>query len=280
MGCRAHAPSRHAPPPPPTIGAARYFSASVQPPQTVEAARLEVDFNRGNAGPHTADKIRELWPATVWLHTAPGLCELRQSKDSPTNLHLRATYPANTFGPFNQACQWRLKSHIPYSRGYLSYKVRFSPDFDFRRGGKLPGLVGGRANTGGERPTGMDGFSARVMWRENGAVVQYVYHQDQEAQFGDDYPWNKGHPRHFTKGVWHSIEVVVEANTPGKYDGSMRAWMDGDLALEHEGIRLRATDEYGVDGFYFSTFFGGNDPSWAPTKDEYIEFDDFVILLR
>ena len=29
--------------------------------------------------------------------------------------------------------------------------------------------------------------------------------------------------------------------------------------------------------FAFSTFFGGSDPMWAPTKDERITFDRFVI---
>jgi hypothetical protein len=30
-------------------------------------------------------------------------------------------------------------------------------------------------------------------------------------------------------------------------------------------------------GFYFSTFFGGGDLSWAPEKDQYVQFDDFVL---
>ena len=50
---------------------------------------------------------------------------------------------------------------------------------DFVKGGKLPGLFGGEGNTGGGIPTGMDGFSARMMWRGSGRVVQYVYYPDQ-----------------------------------------------------------------------------------------------------
>jgi hypothetical protein len=34
---------------------------------------------------------------------------------------------------------------------------------------------------------------------------------------------------------------------------------------------------YSIDALYFSTFFGGDDATWAPTKDETVDFDDFVI---
>jgi hypothetical protein len=50
----------------------------------------------------------------------------------------------------------------------LSYYVRFSENFDFVKGGKLPGLFGGVGNSGGEIPDGTDGFSTRFMWRRNG----------------------------------------------------------------------------------------------------------------
>lgn len=49
----------------------------------------------------------------------------------------------------------------------LSYEVRFSDDFDWVKGGKLPGLYGGRGASGGLRED-QDleaGFSARLMWR-------------------------------------------------------------------------------------------------------------------
>ena len=71
----------------------------------------------------------------------------------------------------------------------MSYDVQFEEGFDFVKGGKLPGLFGGEGNTGGGIPTGMDGFSARMMWRGNGRVVQYVYYPDQPEHFGHDMPW-------------------------------------------------------------------------------------------
>jgi len=34
---------------------------------------------------------------------------------------------------------------------------------------------------------------------------------------------------------------------------------------------------FSIDALYFSTFFGGGDASWAPTAEQRIDFDDFVI---
>ena len=60
--------------------------------------------------------------------------------------------------------QWRLELGDDYDELYLTYRVRFADEFNFVKGGKLPGLVGGEANTGGRVPTGRDGWSARMMW--------------------------------------------------------------------------------------------------------------------
>ena len=32
---------------------------------------------------------------------------------------------------------------------------------------------------------------------------------------------------------------------------------------------------FGIDQFKFTTFFGGNDETWAPKKDERLYFKDF-----
>ena len=44
-------------------------------------------------------------------------------------------------------------------------RMKFGPDFDWVRGGKLPGLCGAGCMTGCKEVTGLDGFSSRHMWR-------------------------------------------------------------------------------------------------------------------
>jgi hypothetical protein len=145
------------------------------------------------------------------------------------------------------------------------------------KGGKILGFAGGAANTGGDKPNDQDGWSARMMWRPDGRIVQYVYHPDQLDIYGQDFPWNVGGQRLFTTGKWHRVEHRIVMNTPGQHDGRIQGWLDGVLALDVSGLRFRDVDRYAIDLFYFSTFFGGNDASWAPTRDESVCFDDFVI---
>jgi hypothetical protein len=55
--------------------------------------------------------------------------------------------------------------------------VLFPGNFDFRLGGKLPGMHGGNLMCSGSKmlPNGTNCFSTRLMWRENGAGEVYFY---------------------------------------------------------------------------------------------------------
>ena len=112
------------------------------------------------------------------------------------------------------------------------------------------------------------------MWVDNGAPISYLYHPEKSSSYGENNPWNG--PR-FVPGQWTTVETRVKLNTPGQHDGVVQAWQNGQLVFEREGMRFRDTADVQIDKLMFSTFFGGNDGSWAPTQDEHIDFDDFVI---
>jgi len=69
----------------------------------------------------------------------------------------------------------------------------------------------------------------------------------------------------------------VVLNTVGASDGILEAWFDGSKVLENNRMEYRTTQSVGINLFYFSTFFGGNDPSWAPATDQTLYYDNFVI---
>jgi hypothetical protein len=189
---------------------------------------------------------------------------------------LRVIYPKGAVGASAGGALWRMRIGR-FEELYCSYYVRFDPDFDFVKGGKLPGLAGGTANTGGVKPTGSDGWSARMMWRAGGEVVQYVYHADQPTIYGEDFRWNLGGRRVFRPGSWHRVEHRIVINSPGQRNGIVQGWFDGVLALDRRDVRFRDVDAFAIDSFLFSTFFGGSDSTWAPQKPEGITFDQFVI---
>ncbi len=161
---------------------------------------------------------------------------------------------------------------------YLRYYVRFQPGFQFVMGGKLPGMAGGTNNSGGNKPTGYDGWSGRLMWRTGGAIQNYMYLPTDTGVYGEEMNWTYGGTaRKFTPGKWQCVEMQYTMNTPGQSNGIARSWLDGDLALSRTNVRYRETTKLAIDNFTFSTFFGGSGPQWASTQDQYIYYDNIVM---
>ena len=220
---------------------------------------LAVEFSQTPIGPYEQQQARDQWPGLQWF----ALRERGEivSDGAYRDRSLRVGYPAGSVGPSEGGGQFRVR--LPArDEYYLSYMLKFEEGFDFRRGGKLPGLCGGRANTGGNRPTG-DGWSARYMWRGDGRIVVYLYHLDQRGRYGD-----------------YQLTQRIRVNTPGEPDGHLQVWVDGREALHRQDIRYRSVPGAQVDTFYFSTFHGGNTPDWAPRTDSFALFDQFRIGIR
>jgi hypothetical protein len=154
---------------------------------------------------------------------------------------------------------------------YLSYSFRFKKDFQYRLGGKLPGLYGGMGNSGGNIPNGYDGFSTRFMWRKNGEGELYAY-LPSSKEWGTSL--GKG-SWFFKSGEWHKLQHKLKLNEAGKENGEIRIWLDHQLVYQQKGLEFRKTDSLKINGIFFSTFFGGNDSTWASPEDTYIDFDNF-----
>lgn len=182
---------------------------------------------------------------------------------------LTSIFPAGIYG--NETSGFSFGARIkPSMTKVIQYEVKFSEDFDFVKGGKLPGLCGGRNASGGTPATGKNGFSARLMWRRNGQLVSYVYHVDQKTEYGDDFQWigQSQKPVHLKRGVWHKIKMEVSMNGAGKSNGTIRGFFNGSLVFEKNDFLFRTVERIKVDRLCFNTFFGGGDQSWAPSKDE------------
>lgn len=162
---------------------------------------------------------------------------------------------------------------------YYGFRVKFSDDFDFVWGGKLPGLAGGNGNSGGKVPNGHDGWSVRVMWNDENKFVSYVYHPDQEGKYGDAFIWDMGEQANgqIERGKWHTLQTRVQLNRPGEKDGSVIAWLNGKKVLVKEGLRFRDINGLEIDHFHFVSFFGGHGPKWAPKVDQVAFIDDVRI---
>lgn len=194
---------------------------------------------------------------------------------------MRVTYPAGSASPAVAresgaaigGAQFYADLPIPDQEQLtLSYFVRFSEDFDFVKGGKLPGLYGGTGASGGNTPDGTDGFSTRIMWRRDGDGEMYAYLPTSEG-YGDSI--GRGSWR-FQPGVWHHLKQTITLNDPQAADGRIQVWVDGEQVIDQSGLVFRSTADLKIDGLFFSTFFGGGDPSWATPRDVYADFAEFA----
>jgi hypothetical protein len=160
-----------------------------------------------------------------------------------------------------------------YDSLHLRYYLRFAENFDFVKGGKIPGLSGGTVNSGGNIPTGTDGFSARLMWRAGGEGEVYGYLPTSQE-------WGTSIGRGnftFPKNKWVMVEEQLVLNDPDKSNGKVRLWVDEKLVIDEGGFKFRTIPDLKIDVIFFSTFFGGSDNTWATPNDTYIDFDNFAV---
>jgi hypothetical protein len=155
----------------------------------------------------------------------------------------------------------------------LSYDLKFKENFQFVKGGKLPGLYAGSFYSGNNIPDGTNGFSTRYMWRTNGSGEVYAY-LPTNTSFGASLgrgDWT------FKTGTWQNITQEITMNTPGQRNGIIRVWLDNTLVYEKTDTVFRTTNNLKIEGVLFSTFFGGSDRTWASTENTYIDFANFKV---
>lgn len=193
---------------------------------------------------------------------------------------LKIRFPKSSVGPSQGGHQATILLE-PREQYYLSYWLKFDEEFSWgnaEQGGKLPGLAQGKTCSGGAVCDGTNGFTARYMWRENGAAVLYLYHMDKPHKWGEDHPLTLegGEPYFFKPGEWVNLVQRVKINTGELANGEVQVWVNGVEALNLQGLRF-VTGGRRIDTFYVSTFHGGNSPGWGPLNDSYLWIDDIKI---
>ncbi len=191
---------------------------------------------------------------------------------------LHVLYPAGSTAP-SSGKSGGAQIMVPFANGpvddaTLTYQLRFPAGFTWVQGGKLPGLCGGTCNTGGKDPNGVNGWSARFMWRTGGAGQVYAY---LATTRGYGTQLGTGNWHFAADGAWHSLSEHVHLNTPGVADGWIDVSLDGQLVSHQTGLLFRTASSLQIDGLLFSTFFGGHDPTWAPQTDQTADFAHFTV---
>jgi hypothetical protein len=261
-----------------------------------------ISFPPGADVPYVEDDVQRDWAKTTFVDGYWG----DQGTDGDNNERatvgdgaLNLLMPA---GCIKKACAMQVKSILPEASdsATLSYRVKFSDDFDWVKGGKMPGLCGAKCQTGCKEVSGLDGWSSRMMWRpcawppnqggaepcSGGKLAAYVYNMDKTHHCGDDIDLAlDGQLFVPTPGEWIDVVSHIAMNTappPGGSpafvrDGVLRMWANGVLVIDRTDMAWRQFDDVGIDTLYLSVFYGGGSPSFAPPKDNTISFADFEV---
>jgi len=76
------------------------------------------------------------------------------------------------------AFSWAPHQFAPVESACLRYRIQFPKDFDFGRGGLLPGFYGGQLWRPDRRADGVTAFASRLLWREEGRVAIFAQSAD------------------------------------------------------------------------------------------------------
>jgi hypothetical protein len=209
------------------------------------------------------------------------------ASNSSTGPVLQVTYPQGSYSGGTGGTQfinlWNSSTGSGFNSMLLTYEVAFDTGFDFVKGGKLPGIRGGLNSTGcsgGSEADGSTCFSARVMWRTNGAGEIYAYIPETDglckekniicnSDFGIS--MSRGSFT-FAPGQWNSITLLVLLNDPSSSNGVMQLYFNEDLTINQTGLQIRTDSSLMANGLFFSTFFGGSDSSFATPQTVHTYF--------
>jgi len=107
---------------------------------------------------------------------------------------------------------------------------------------------------------------------------QYIYHKNKSSDCGDTYLYEgvNGLPV-LEAGRWYHVQHRIKMNDPGRGNGEVEAWLDGEPVLAMSDMEFRNGRAWGVNVLYMATFFGGSDDRWKHEQEETIYLDDFIV---
>lgn len=237
-----------------------------------ESSPIVVNFDGWDPGLVTETQVEAKFGSVSWerLSERASIVPLSEGRC------LKVLFPKGKVGSKESGAQFVID--LPPRRvSTLRYRVKAEAGFQFKKGGKLPGLASGGSQFTGGRPPGKEGgWSARYMWRREGALELYFYHPKMTDQFGERHPLD----HRLILGEWTELTQVIDVGDKAKRNGSLEVYVNRERALRLDGLALYGTKYGSIDSFLFSTFYGGSSQDWAPEKDTRLCFDDFEISCR
>jgi hypothetical protein len=175
---------------------------------------------------------------------------------------------------------------------FLRFYARFDTGFNVVGSSHNGSTISAKYCCPGVRADGFNKFLVSYeAWRDSaaspnpGRLNAYIYHPDQRDIWGDHFfptgivlpntslPFDFG-PEFVSRpdvtpvlGQWYAYEFMVQANMPGRRDGRIAFWLDGQLIADFQNLRLRETTALAIDRFTLDLHVHTN--SLAPARKWY-----------
>jgi hypothetical protein len=195
-------------------------------------------------------------------------------EDGPAPVAMAVSLPKGSTSPLGSpkggmSFPWQPRPVQGKTAACLSYNVLLPADFQFNRGGVLPGISG--ADVVGPS---VEGFTARMAWRPGtgGGATLRVTSGGETRSIPADYESFA-----FPSGRWVKLEQEVVLNTPKHADGVLRVWVDGRLALERTDLVYRMKPGVTLSGVVADVFYGTEEGAGAAPKDTKVSLTPFEI---
>lgn len=170
----------------------------------------------------------------------------------------------------------------------IVYYIRFPSGFDFRLGGKLPGLSSFNitASGGNQGTSGNTSFTARLMWQQGGNITPYCYTAENLTRWGTNYGTGFGKSLPISTNTWYKIDQTIKLNDLGKSNGECVITINDVLLCDIHDIIWRNNQTLKIEGVFMSSFFGGHtgvdgsDDTYETMVNTTIDFSDieFYVL--
>lgn len=152
------------------------------------------------------------------------------SGESETENGMGFVWPVSSLQAANSAC--------------LSYSVMLPADASLNAPARLPGIAGFDEDADPDAQMMM----AHMGWSSTGEVgVEIRAPASNEGWIGAKKKTN------WPLGRWVRVDQEVVLNTPGKSNGVVRVWVDGELRLENESLNMRPSTEMKLSGVVADT---------------------------
>jgi hypothetical protein len=169
---------------------------------------------------------------------------------------------------------WQPQSLGRVTAACLAYSIFLPDDFDFAKGGRLPGLMGNATATADTQDRRGPSFSTRIAWRQGGQgdIQGHMAGWPDQRMLGNDLA-----PFTIPRGRWAAIEQEVVLNTLPRRDGLVRIWVDGELAYEKAGLAIRENMLGAINGVLAEVALAGPAPDGKAQKSQSLWLTPFEL---